>query len=213
MIDITTYDEGLPVSVIVPHGRTKIRDDFFSNFVYPLIEANEPIEIIVNDNIGTAPKKRNEGFKKSTQPYVFFCDNDILLPKNYIKSLLNVLEKNPNKGYAYTGYYGIVKDVTNHPLKGNFKIPTMPFNGNTLKSGNYISTMSLMRREHFPFFDETLKRLQDWDIYLTLLENGIEGISVDNMEFFAYYLDEGITSNTNNEREAYMRIIEKHKLL
>lgn len=213
MIDITTYDDGLPVSVIVPHGRTKIRDDFFSNFVYPMIEANEPLEIIVNDNVGSAPKKRNEGFKKSTQPYVFFCDNDILLPKNYLKSLLEILEKNPDKGYAYTGYYGIVKDATNHPLMGNFKIPTLPFDGNRLKSGNYISTMSLMRREIFPFFDETLKRLQDWDIYLTLLEKGIEGISVDNLEFFAYYLDEGITSNSNNEQEGLMKIIQKHKLL
>lgn len=213
MIDIITYENGLPVSVIVPHGKTNLRDDFFKNLVFPMLEANEPIEIIVNDNIGSAPKKRNDGFKKSSQPYVLFCDNDIIFPKNYIRKLLEALEKNPKKGYAYSGYYGIVKDSINHPMKGNFKIPTIEFNGEQLKRGNFISTMSLMRREVFPFFDENLKRLQDWDIYLTMLKNGIEGIAVKNIEFMAYYLDEGITSNGNSEREAIMTVLQKHNLI
>lgn len=212
MIDIHNYDDGLPISVIVPHGKSKTRDGFFDNMVYPMIEANEAIEIIINDNIGSAPKKRNDGFDKSTQPYVFFCDNDIILPKNYLHNLYDALIKNPDKGYAYSGYYGIVM-TSSHPVGKNYKIDTIPFNGENLKRGNYISTMSLFRREIFPKFDESLKRFQDWSVFLTLLEKNIEGIAVQNNEFYAYYLDEGITSNSNSEREAYMKILEKHKLL
>jgi hypothetical protein len=72
--------------------------------------------------------------------------------------------------------------------------------------------MSLINREIFPRFDESLNRLQDWDIYLTLLKKGIHGIPVYDNEFYAYYLDEGITSKSNSERDAYINIIKKHKL-
>lgn len=209
------FDDTLPISVVVPMSPK--RNHFFYNMAYPLLEANRPAEIIVNDNVGGAPKKRNDGFEKSTQPYVFFCDDDILLSADYFQKLYDLLQKNPNKAYAYTGYYGIVMHPETHPLKGNFQIPSLPFNADRLRGGNFISTMSLVRRECLPKpkpFDESLKRLQDWDLWLTMLENGHEGIMLSGVEnmYHAYYLDEGITSNNNNEREGLMAVLQKHKL-
>lgn len=205
------FDDTLPISVIVPMSQK--RSHFFENMVYPLLEANRPAEIIVNDNHGLAPKKRNDGFDKSTQPYVFMCDDDILLPKDYLEKLLSQLKANPEKAYAYTGYHGIVLHPESHPMRGNFQISSLQFNGDRLKQGNYISTMSLLKRELFPRFDESLKRLQDWDLWLTILEKGGEGILETTSKFYAYYLDEGITSNTNNEREAIMTVMKKHNLI
>jgi hypothetical protein len=72
--------------------------------------------------------------------------------------------------------------------------------------------MSLIKRKYFPRFDESLKRLQDYDVWLTLLNNGIYGIAVHDNEFFAYYLDQGITSNDNSLNEATMKIIRKHNI-
>jgi glycosyltransferase involved in cell wall biosynthesis len=210
MINIDKIDDGLPISVIVPLTRT--RRKFFNEFVLPLIEANNVNEIVINDNVGLAPKKRNDGFKKSTQPYLFFCDDDILLPANYLETLYNVLNNNPDFAFAYTGYQGIVLHPETHPMRGNFAIPTRPYNSESLKHGNYISTMSLVRRDIFPMFDEKLKRLQDWDIWLTLAAQGHKGIAIPNLEFFAYYLDSGITSNTNNEQEALNVIRRKHNI-
>ena len=211
-ITIDKVDDALPISVIIPLDPK--RRQFFENFVLPLIEANNPAEIIVNDNKGGAPEKRNAGFDKSTQEYIFFCDDDIILPADHLQKLLDALLK-PNEtpiGYAYSGYHGIVMHPATHPMRGNFEIPTRNFNPTALKQGNYISTMSLIRRNYFPKFDESLKRLQDWDIWLTMLKNGLHGVAVHNNEFHAYYLDEGITSNTNNEREGLINIINKHKL-
>lgn len=207
------FDDCLPVSFIVPLGSK--RRDFFENVVLPMLEANRPAEIIVNDNVGGAPKKRNDGFDLSTQPYVFFCDDDIVLRKDYLENLFNLLQENPDKSFAYTGYHGIVLHPQTHPMRGNFKIPTLAFNPTHLKRGNYISTMSLMKREAFPRFDESLKRLQDWDMYLSMLKNGHEGIALtgENNMFYAYYLDEGITSLGNNENEAPMIVMRKHNLL
>lgn len=209
-IKVDSIEDGLPISVIVP--LSKNRRGFFNNYVLPLIEANNPIEIIVNDDEGRAPKKRNDGFKKSTQPFLFFCDDDILLPANYLESLYNILIKNPDVGFAYTGYHGIVIHPHTHPMHGNFQIPAVQFSSEALRRGNYISTMTLVRRELFPMFDENLKRLQDWSLWLTIVENGHRGILVPNLTFYAYYLDEGITSNTNSEIDAINAIRRKHNL-
>jgi len=210
MIKVDKIDEGLPISVIIPLSRN--RRPFFNTMVLPLIEANNPIEIIINDNDGSAPKKRNDGFLKATQPYTFFCDDDILLPANYLESLLNALKKNPDIGFAYTGYHGIVLHPESHPMRGNFEIPAIQFNPEALRYGNYISTMTLVHKELFPMFDEKLKRLQDWDIWLTLVKQGVKGILVQDLTFYAYYLDSGITSNTNSEVDAVNAIRVKHNL-
>jgi hypothetical protein len=210
MIKIDKVEEGLPVSVIVPLSRS--RRGFFDNMVLPLIEANNPVEIVINDGEGSAPKKRNEGFDKSTQPFVFFCDDDILLPADYIGSLHDALVKNPNCGFAYTGYHGIVLHPESHPMHGNFQIHPVEFNASMLMRGNYISTMSLVRRELFPGFDESLLRLQDWDVWLTIVKNGNRGVLVPNLTFYAYYLDSGITSNMNSEIDAINAIRRKHNL-
>src|ERR1035437_7326756 len=210
MITVDKVEDGLPVSVIVP--LSKNRREFFHNMVLPLIEANEPIEIIINDNEGNAPKKRNEGFAKSTQQFVFFMDDDILLPASYMPTLLKTLQNNPKVGFADTGYHGIVLHPESHPMHGNFEIPPIEFNPQALKQGNYISTMSLMRRELFCGWDEKLKRLQDYDLWLTIVERGAKGILVSNQTFYAYYLDSGITSNTNSEIDAINAIRIKHNI-
>jgi len=215
-IKVDKIKDGLPISVIVP--LSKKRQTFFNEIVLPMIEANDPIEIIINDNEGLAPKKRNDGFLKSTQPYIFFVDDDILLSKNllnrmYDKLRIEELRSDSTIGYAYCSYYGIVLHPDTHPLKQNFQINAIPFDGKKLKQGNYISTMSLIKREYFPMFDESLKRLQDYDLWLTMLEKGIQGVFVPDTKFYAFYLDEGITANTNiSEQDAYIELIKKHKL-
>ena len=212
MISKIKNRKGLPISVIVPVGQTSLRQEFFQNFTLPLIKANNPKEIIIDENPVMASRKRNHGYISSSQPFVFFCDDDILLPKNYLKTLLWKLDRCPNKGYAYSGYYGIVIDPSYHPLKKNFIVSAGTFDAEKLKQDNYISSMSLIRRTAFPMFDVRLKRFQDWDLYLTMLKNGWEGIYVAETFFYAYYLDQGITSDTNDEEKVRMLIKLKHKL-
>ncbi len=211
MIKVDRIDDGLPVSVIVPLGQSQKRKNFFNNIVYPMIEANNPIEIIINDDIGTAPVKRNNGFKKSTQPFVFFCDDDCLLPQNYFEKLYECLLKNPKKSYAYTGYYGVVFNPTTQP-NHNFTIPSIEFNGALLRQQNYINTTSLIKREDFPFFDESLKRFQDWDLWLTMLSNCKTGVMVKDLMFYSFFNDEGQTNVNNNYADAYNVIRNKHNL-
>jgi hypothetical protein len=47
----------------------------------------------------------------------------------------------------------------------------------------YIHTSSLIRRADFPGFDETLKKFQDWDLWLSIAESGGKGVWIDKMLF------------------------------
>lgn len=210
MITTHTNDTGLPISVVVPLSQQ--RNSFFNGYVLPMLQANNPKEIIVNDDAGNAPSKRNAGAKVATQPYLFFCDDDILLPKDYLSTLLQTLTDNPQCGYAYTGYQAIVLSPT-HPIGRNYHVASTTFNASALRQYNYISTMSLMRKEFFSGFDESIDRFQDWDLWLTLLEKGVTGICVKTLEFLAFYLDAGITSHKNNPNDSIHKIQIKHKLM
>jgi hypothetical protein len=86
--------------------------------------------------------------------------------------MLKTLRNNPRVSYVYSSFkYG----------SKTFKL--WPFNANKLKKIPYIHTTSLIRQKHFPGFDEKIKRLQDWDLWLTMLKQGYIGIWIDKILF------------------------------
>lgn len=205
----------IDVSVIVPLSES--RKGFFEAVCKPSIEKQDVKEIIVIDGEGTAPKKRNKGKAKATGKYLFFCDDDIELPKGYLNSLSNRLElEDEDTAYAYSNFKGIVHCPECHPAKNNFVHHAEQFNEELLRHKNYISTMSLIKADVCPEWDESLIKLQDWDLWLTLLEKGYKGVFVEDEFFTAHYLEpNGITTKTGSA-EAYKKAVEivkkKHQL-
>ncbi|MBU4421736.1 glycosyltransferase family 2 protein [Patescibacteria group bacterium] len=117
---------------------------------------------------------RNFGAHKANGDYFFFCDADIILEPDALKKLKNALDENFAASYAYCSF------------KLGWKLMRgMSFDAEKLKQVNYISTMSLIRRKDFPGFDEQLKKFQDWDLWLTMLEQGKRGVFVDETLFTA----------------------------
>ncbi len=199
----------LPVSVIVTAIKSRL--NFTKEFVIPAIELNNPSEIIlIDDKNLNVQQKRNKGVSLAKEKYLFFSDDDILLPHNHLKTLSDYLDANPDVGYVYTDYQAVVLDMENHPIKKNYYHQSKEFDGEILKQENYISTMSMVRKDVFCGFDEKIKRLQDWDLWLTLLERGVKGKYVPDTGFLAFYLDAGITSNKTPLQEAIRIIREKH---
>ncbi|MBU1180228.1 glycosyltransferase family 2 protein [Patescibacteria group bacterium] len=117
---------------------------------------------------------RNYGAHKAGGNYLFFCDADVILRNDALEKLKKALGKDSSGSYAYSGF------------KLGWKIfKSRAFDAEELKKRNYISTMSLIRRGDFPGFDEQLKKFQDWDLWLTMLEQGKRGIFVDEILFYA----------------------------
>lgn len=132
---------------------------------------NRGVKIIEQENKG-ANAARNRGFDESSGDFVIFCDADIIMRPDCLEKMAEALKKNPNASYAYSSF------------KFGFKIFKLwPFDSDKLKKMPYIHTSSLIRRAHFPRFDENIRRLQDWDLYLTMLEQSHIGVWIPEILF------------------------------
>lgn len=146
--------------------------------------------IVVKDIEGKgASWARNEGFKQVDTEFVLFSDNDIEWKSNALAKMIKMLDKFPKVSYSY-GRYMMKGVVWCH----------QPWWPELLKHHNYISTMSVWRSKDFPGFDESLKRLQDWDVYLTALGQGKRGIYCEEL-IFETKIRPGITFDENLDTE------------
>lgn len=205
-------NEELPISVIVPFSKS--RSDFFYGYCEPSIRANNVKEIIVVDEEGSAPYKRNKGAEKATQPYLYFCDDDCILNKDCLSTMYEIIDADKkDRSFIYCDYQTIVTDAKAHPNVGNrnFVAKAQPFDFEKLKKGNYIDTMSLIRADRFLGFDEKIMRFQDWEMWIRMAKEGYEGIYYPGVLFMKFYMDEGITSSPKiTDKEAVNVIRKKH---
>ncbi|MEK7473470.1 MAG: glycosyltransferase [Patescibacteria group bacterium] len=108
-----------------------------------------------------APAARNEGFRRSKGEYVIFLDADAVLRPDALEKMMKALESHPEADFVYPSFRFGWKT-----FKGR------PFDEKALQASNYIHTSALIRRAAFPGFDESLKKFQDWDLFLTMAERG-----------------------------------------
>ena len=119
---------------------------------------------------------RNEGFKQVKTEFVLFSDNDITWKSNALQKLLTVLKAHPKASYSY-GRYKKGNGVYCHRAWDPLFLTTVE---------NFISTMSLVRTKDLPNppFDESIKRLQDYDLWLNMwLNYGRRGVYCEDLIF------------------------------
>ena len=134
--------------------------DKFSKFIY-----------ISQQNQG-ACITRNRGFEEARGEYIIFCDADAIMDPTMLKIMLQTLENNPHVSFCYSSF-----------LWGKKLFKLWPYDVEKLKQMPYITTTSLIKKEHFPGFDKALKKFQDWDLWLTISEQGHSGIWIDQVLF------------------------------
>lgn len=158
--------------------------------------------VVVPDQGKGAPWARNEGFKQCDTEFALFSDNDIQWTINGIQTLVDTLKAHPEASYCY-GIYKIE----------HYTVSYEDFDPELLKRHNYISTMSVIRSKDFPGFDESIKRLQDWDLWLNLLINHNKiGVNCGKVVFHTP-VREGITKdNSFSELDAVKVVKDKYKL-
>lgn len=120
------------------------------------------------ENLG-APAARNCGLREAKGEYVIFWDADVIAEPQMLQKMLVTLEAHTEASYAYSNFYFGYKKMTG-----------MAFDATALQKNNYINTTSLIRRSAAVPWDESLKRFQDWDYWLTLLEQGKTGVWIPN---------------------------------
>jgi len=158
--------------IIVNDGSSDGLEKIFSNY-FKKLDTNNHYLFINQENKG-APAARNRGYQAAQGNYLFFCDADAVLKPQALEIMQQTLEQNPGVSYVYSSFrWG-------HKL---FKLGQ--FDPEKLKKMPYIHTMSLVRRADFPVngWDENIKKLQDWDLWLTMLADGKIGLWIPQVLF------------------------------
>lgn len=121
-----------------------------------------------------APAARNHGRREASGDYLLFSDADATYIPDALEKMKKALEANPTASYAYPSFmWG----------KKAFKVGA--FDAEKLKQGPMIHTTALIRTKAFTAkgWDESIKKLQDWDLWLTMLEEGKTGIWIEEYLF------------------------------
>lgn len=148
-----------------------------------------------------APWARNRGAECAKSPFVLFCDDDIQWSPNALELLKQTLDEHPEAAYSYGAYQC-------GPRLNSAQV----FDANLLRKKNYVSTMALVRRELHPGWDESIQRLQDWDVWLTMLEHGHTGVYC-GQTVFTTEVRNGITYAGISWTDAERIVKQKHGLI
>lgn len=151
-------EQGL-ISIVIPKlsprddGLT-LTEDSLARTTYPKKE----FIVVPDSEKRNANWARNQGWRQAKGEFLLFSDCDCDWVSDALDMFVRALARDPNARYAYCAF-----------LWGDQERGMGPFPGRAVIQMSRFSTMSLFRVEGFPGFDESLQRLQDWDLYLTLL--------------------------------------------
>jgi glycosyltransferase involved in cell wall biosynthesis len=161
--------------IVVNDGSTDKTSEVMNSFREEFKMAEISYKTIEQENKG-APNARNHGFQASRGDYLFFCDADVIMERNCLWEMINALQNNPEAAFVYCSF-----------RFGDKLFRLQPFDAKKLRQMPYISSMSMIRTKNFPItgWDENLKKFQDWDLWLTISEQGGEGIWIDKPLFSA----------------------------
>jgi glycosyltransferase involved in cell wall biosynthesis len=117
---------------------------------------------------------RNRGWREARGEFLLFSDADIMMRSDMIARMKRALDVHPEASYAYCSF------------RFGWKLfPGAEWSEDLLRQVNIATTTSLVRAADFPGFDETIKRFQDWDVWLTMLEQGKRGVMIPDELFYA----------------------------
>ncbi len=185
----------LPISVIVPHIYS--REKFFTEQCLPSILKNRPREIIVLPNdgsLGSPAAARNDGINSASQQYVMLVDDDTILYPNALETLLVALEnQSAGVGFAYCDFKVRVHPGVVSNFRDGWTVKARDWDFPSFMKANYVSNMSLIKKEAEPLCDESLKRLIDWDMFIAMASAGWKGAHCPEVLFEAHQIDKSVS--------------------
>ena len=157
-------------------------------------------------------RSRNFGFLKIATPLVTFFDADNVMLPIFLETLYGVLQNDSNAAFAYGDRINFADgDTSWYPEPMGLHV-SGPFKVSRLKRHNYIDLAALIRSDCFPGFDASLKRYQDWDLWLNMaLKQGCYGHYVSE-PLFRYRVHPQSVSQRENRDLAMWAIRKKYRL-
>jgi glycosyltransferase involved in cell wall biosynthesis len=169
------------------------------------------INYIFQNNKGLSGA-RNSGIKRAKGEYLVFLDADDLILPDKLKVQSEYLFAHPEIDIIYSNSQWFVEDDFTDTRPVRFPI----YEGNVFNQliyGNFMHVNSIMvRREkviEVGLFDESLRELEDWDLWLRMVLNGSK-IGFTPGIFSKVRIRKGsMTSNQNKMDMTMVRVLQK----
>ncbi|MBW2647309.1 MAG: glycosyltransferase family 2 protein, partial [Deltaproteobacteria bacterium] len=160
---------------------------------------------------GDVQKARNFGLSRATGEYVLFLDADDFLDNYALELMERELEADATLKIIYSDkcVFGNVDVIESEGL--GFYWPSPDFDMEALTYSNFISLPALIRKKGFRGFDERIRRMQDWDAWLSYLTNNADAKRVAQPLFYYRFHGQNKTVKENEYIER-LKILVKHNL-
>ncbi|MBU0614004.1 glycosyltransferase family 2 protein [Patescibacteria group bacterium] len=137
-----------------------------------ILEKYKKFAKIIHQKNNGSNMARNTGFAQSIGEYLIFVDADVTMKPEMLQKMKSILDNHQEIDFVYSAF------------KFGWKVfRGVPFDANKLRDHNYIHTTTLVRRKSFPGFDKNIKRLQDWDVWLTMAMSEMRGELIPEVLF------------------------------
>jgi glycosyltransferase involved in cell wall biosynthesis len=192
--------------LIVDDGST----DNTSEVIKPFLK-DQRVQYIYQENKGLAGA-RNTGILNAKGTYLVFLDADDLITPEKLEIQSKYLDKHPNIDLVYSNSQWFIEDDFNDTQPVDFPVYT----GNVLDYltfGNFMHVNSIMVRKRAVMkaglFDESLKELEDWDLWLRMAFNDSEFGFTPGILSKVRIRKGSMTSNQQRMNSTMVRVMEK----
>ncbi|MFW5804414.1 MAG: glycosyltransferase [bacterium] len=202
---------------IINKKYNKPKDDLFTNEELDLLKQEyedlKPVRIINQQNKGLAGA-RNTGILYAKGEYISTLDSDDYMFSTKLKTQADFLDKNPDYDAVYSKACLFSDNATENLKEINY-LPNP--SGNILHyllNGNFIHTDTFFVRKNalkeINYYDENLRELEDWDLYIRLSLNGSRFFFIDKILSLHRIHGNSMITNQSKMDSTMIKVLEKH---
>lgn len=192
-----------------------IVDDYSTDNTEDVVKSvNDPrIRFIKHSHNKGANAARNTGIREASGDYIAFQDSDDEWMPGKLAKQIEVFKHAPaDTGVVYTAFWRIEGNEKNYTPSRDV-LMTDGYLFEELLKRNFITTQSILLKkacfEEVGLFDETMPRLQDWELLLRLSKR-YPFFFIDEPLVNVYHTSGSITSNQEALTKALELLLEKH---
>ncbi len=190
--------------IVVNDGSTDgLTNEKLNNYHFPRVR------VINTENQGLA-EARNTGIRNSSGDYILPLDADDTIADTYIEKAVAVLDREPSVGIVYS------RAALFGEQTGEWRLAS--YSKDIIMMQNVIFCSAFFRRSDYDRTAGYNKNMrygwEDWDFWLSLLELGVEVVSIPEILFHYRIKDVSMATQllTENERTRYLKnqIVQNH---
>ncbi len=148
--------------LIVDDGSTDDTEEMVRKLFHPHLTSGR-IRYLRREHVGCAAA-RNAGLKHALYPWIAYADSDDTYSRHHLRAFANHIALAPGKNCFYAGFNRTSKKLK---FKAFNYDAFLKKNNNTIHIGAFVHRLALVTK--LGGFDESLRRLVDYDLFLSYL--------------------------------------------